>query len=593
VHDIAEFIALHEPFGELEESELKRLAASTEIEFFPAGTTIERRASPEVIWMVRRGSIELSDGKRLLDLLHEGELFGDPAVLSSLAPGTVAVAHEDSLCYALPASELGLELGRPIGSSLGPADAGRGAAEAAQRPARDLIAGKPVLCEPGTTVREAARQMVATGSDSILVQAGGELLGIVTDRDLRAVVARGRSSDSPVETVMSSPVITAAPDATGAEVMTAMLDHDVRHLPVSAGREGVLGVIDAGGLLAAEADAPFVLRRAIAHATDREELRSEAQRLLTTTVAMHRAGLPHSHLSRVISIVSDALVGRMIELAVADQGLPPSAFAWLTLGSHGRREPVPSSDIDSGMSWKEGDAGPYMREVASDVAGCIEAVGWRLDPHGVTAGGQFGASAIGDWRRAIDTWLTRPSDERVLIALSILLDGRVSYGDSELDPTAMLRATEDRPALMSWLLRLALASKPPTGFFHDLVVESSGEHRGTLDIKRGGLLPIVDLARYLGTRAGAAGTATTERLRAAAEAGVIEGLQASVLEEAFDLFASLRLGHQVEQIEEGARPDDHLDPRRLTPLTRRNLRAAFREVGAIQKSLSGTLSAAV
>ena len=35
------------------------------------------------------------------------------------------------------------------------------------------------------------------------------------------------------------------------------------------------------------------------------------------------------------------------------------------------------------------------------------------------------------------------------------------------------------------MLRLALAAKPPTGFRHDIVVEDSGEQKGTFDIKHG------------------------------------------------------------------------------------------------------------
>ena len=37
-------------------------------------------------------------------------------------------------------------------------------------------------------------------------------------------------------------------------------------------------------------------------------------------------------------------------------------------------------------------------------------------------------------------------------------------------------------------------------------------------------------------------------------------------------------------------PDDHLDPSQLDPLTRRYLRDAFREVAAVQRSLTGELS---
>ena len=87
---------------------------------------------------------------------------------------------------------------------------------------------------------------------------------------------------------------------------------------------------------------------------------------------------------------------------------------------------------------------------------------------------------------------------------------------------ALLRDARPRPDLLRLLLRLALASKPPTGFMRDIVVEHSGEHAGHFDIKHGGLLPIVNIARYAGLAAGATTTSTVERLRAAAADGQLD-----------------------------------------------------------------------
>ena len=136
------------------------------------------------------------------------------------------------------------------------------------------------------------------------------------------------------------------------------------------------------------------------------------------------------------------------------------------------------------------------------------------------------------------------------------------------------------------MLRLALAQKLPTGFRGNIVVESSGEHGGSFDIKHSGLLSVVDIARFGALKAGAKVTATIERLRAASELGAIEPPHARTLEEAYDLFTSLRLEHQIQQLEQGNEPNDHVDPKELSELTRRYLRDAFREVAAVQKSLS-------
>jgi CBS domain-containing protein len=296
----------------------------------------------------------------------------------------------------------------------------------------------------------------------------------------------------------------------------------------------------------------------------------------------------------------------MIEFAIEIEGSPLVEFAWLQLGSHGRREPLLSSDLDSGMSWRdipEGKeiSGPrrvlagepterYMHAIAAHVARSVSSLDWRLDPHGVNATGSFSASSIEDWREAISRWLTQPDRESVLVATSILLDGRINYGDPSVNPRKILFETKkNRSTLLRWMLRLALASKPPTGFRRDIVVESSGEHHGTFDIKRSGLLLVTDLARYAGLRAEADVLSTPERLRAGGDAGVFAQAQARTLEEAFDLFSTLRIEHQVQQVEEGHEPDDYIDPKQLNALTRRYLRDAFRELASVQKSLSGEL----
>jgi CBS domain-containing protein len=137
---------------------------------------------------------------------------------------------------------------------------------------------------------------------------------------------------------------------------------------------------------------------------------------------------------------------------------------------------------------------------------------------------------------------------------------------------------------------VGLAPRPPTGFLRDVVVEQSGEHRGRLDIKRGGLLPIVNLARYGAVAAGSRVTGTVDRLRVAARAGTLDRQTAESLEEAFDLLTALRLDHQVDALRHARPADDFIDPRTLNPLARRYLRDAFRTIASTQRSLGNQLS---
>jgi CBS domain-containing protein len=123
-------------------------------------------------------------------------------------------------------------------------------------------------------------------------------------------------------------------------------------------------------------------------------------------------------------------------------------------------------------------------------------------------------------------------------------------------------------------------------------VEHSGERRGQLDLKHGGVVPIVDLARWAAMAAGVTLSSTAERLRVAGEAGILPHGDARTLLEAHELFVGLRLERQIEQLVAGETPDDYIDPAALSPLTRSYLREAFRAVAAVQKRVAAELQVA-
>jgi CBS domain-containing protein len=239
----------------------------------------------------------------------------------------------------------------------------------------------------------------------------------------------------------------------------------------------------------------------------------------------------------------------------------------------------------------DADVAGYMRRLGGAVVDELAAMGWRPDAHGVSATAAMSSSSMGEWRAAIADWMEGPTEEPVLVAISIVLDARSIYGpDQGLDVPALVREIHPRPDLLRLILRLALSTKPPTGFLRNIVVEHSGEHAGHLDIKHGGLLPVVNLARYGALAAGATTTSTIERLEVAGEAGTLNATDAATLGEAFDLFSELRLEHQLRLLEAGREPGNLIDPKTLNPLTRRYLRDAFRAVASVQRSLDTKLA---
>ena len=605
VRDVAEFLKRHPPFSDLDAATVARLAERADVERFPAGTKIFEQGAepPDAVRVVREGAVELVDRGRVVDLLGEGELFGHPSMVAALPTGLEARARGDSTCLALPAEDVLPLLARPAGLTYlarslldrprpGPLLAADVSGfDLAHQPVTSLISKQPIICEPETPLRQAATQMARAGASSVLVRLGSGQFGIVTDRDLRSrVVAHGLSADAAVSQVMTAPAVTIGAERNGADVLMEMLEHGIRHLPVLTPRAEVLGVVSDLDLLAAETRTPFALRRAIAAAEDTARLRDAARRLEPAVIALHEAGLAPSQISGLISAVTDALIRRALDLAEARFGGPTPDFAWLALGSHARREAVPSSDLDSGIVWADTSDGDAPQVLAHETLETLTATGVRSDTHGLTATGSLVANSARDWRRNVTTWLAEPAADNAVMALSIVLDHRTIHGPADaFEAFGPLRAVHLRPHVLRLLLRLAVAIRPPTGFLRDFVIEHSGEHRGTLDIKKGGVLPVVTIARYAGHAAGATATTTQERLRAAADEGILSGPEARTLEEAYAIFASLRIAHQATQLQAGIEPDDHIDPKSLGPLARHHLRDAFRAVASVQRNLDREL----
>lgn len=105
---------------------------------------------------------------------------------------------------------------------------------------------------PDDPVLDAIKSMAQRRVGALLVMKGGELVGIISERDYaRKVILLGRSSnDTPVSQIMSTPVHTVTSKRSVEDCMRLMTQHRVRHLPVvENGR--VVGVISIGDLVKA------------------------------------------------------------------------------------------------------------------------------------------------------------------------------------------------------------------------------------------------------------------------------------------------------------------------------------------------------
>lgn len=127
----------------------------------------------------------------------------------------------------------------------------------------DLGLRPVVVVAPSASLGQAARVMRAHDISALVVGAPGELVSIVTERDLTQALADAQPPEAAVEAIASPEPLTVSPDATVMDAATLMLRTGIRHLVVTKGRRAV-GVVSMRDVLAAliqavTPDAVFVM----------------------------------------------------------------------------------------------------------------------------------------------------------------------------------------------------------------------------------------------------------------------------------------------------------------------------------------------
>ena len=606
--EVRDFLAQHPPFDALPEEVLDRLPARCSLRYARRGSVVLHAGGRgDRLWVVRSGAVDITDEGRLVDRVGAGGCFGMSALVEHGPIRYDATAREDSLFITLPQADFD-ELARAhpevavffaathhgrIRTALGQLQQPRTGSAVFRTAVADLLRSAPVSTAPQVTIAEAARRMTEEGVSSILVMEQDRLVGILTDRDLRRrVVAAGTPTDRPVREVMTLDPVTISSQALALEVMLEMTGRNIHHLPVVDAEGQVVGLVTTTDLVRLERSNPVYLVTDLAKARDVDAVVGLAARIPRIVEQLVTEDATAEDVGRVATALTDAVTVRVLELAEAELGPAPAPWAWVALGSAAREELTLRGDQDHAMVLAdEADPGdPWWGAVAERVTDALEACGVERCDGDVMATNPRWRKRVQDWQVQFARWAHEPQPDAVLWA-AIFYDMRAVHGDAELvrrlrDEVVTRGSRSD--LLLAHLAGQAARMRPPIGFFRGFVLEDAGEHRDTLDIKRG-ISAIVQLARVHALRAGATALPTGARLAAARARGVLPVESAVDLADAHELMSYLRLQHQVAQVRDGRRPDNHLDPESLSSLDRRHLRDAFQIVRQAQHGLSTRL----
>ncbi|MBZ8177140.1 CBS domain-containing protein [Corynebacterium poyangense] len=606
IEAVRDFIAEVEPFSRLPESVLNDVARHITMTYVPKGTEVVAYGhNNDQLFIIRTGAVDVLDEQGLLlDRRDAGGSFGYSSLMGEPNFRYQVITVEDSLLMILKESTFSeLAQAHPEFERFYSSQSRRIAAEAEQLrqgPSNELLrttistfmVTNP-LCIPATTsIQHAAVVMRDHDSSSLLVTASdGELRGILTDRDLRSrVLAAGHDPQQPVSTIMTSNLLTTSSTAPAFEVMLLMAEHGIHHMPVVDDGElrGILSSADVIRLLHQD---PIYLTADLSRRTF-EDMTDAYRDAVTLALRFIEKGSHPQDVAGLLTMVADSIARRLITLAEEELGPAPIPWAFVALGSQGRKEMGLASDQDNALildnSYREDEHGEYFRRFTEMICQGLHRAGQILCPGDMMAQNPQWRMTLAQWQDTFHTWITAPQPEALLHA-QIFFDLRGIAGDQHLVDSLhrdVVEMAQGASRLHAHLAALAARREPPLGFFRGFVVDRSGEYANTLDVKKGGIAAIVQMARLYALHAGSLSLSTRSRLQEAAAAGTLSDDSSRNLQDAFDVLSSLTLKHQADQVIAGHDPDYHLNPANLSKMDREHLRDSFQLIKNLQTALA-------
>ncbi|WP_169432975.1 DUF294 nucleotidyltransferase-like domain-containing protein [Desulfotignum balticum] len=336
------------------------------------------------------------------------------------------------------------------------------------------------------------------------------------------------------------------------------------------------------------------LIREITRAGRVEEIIGKHSQLPRLIHSMLTSGTRIRTVTWLVTAFSDAILHRLMAFAIAELGPPPLPFAFITLGSEGRKEQTLKTDQDNAIIFQDPPKGEavdtfqtYFLVLGEKVCTWLDQSGFDFCQGGIMAKNPKWCQPLSRWKNCFSSWIhaAAPQD---LLHTSIFFDFRFAYGDPAITDNL---TTHLHASLSNWtgffrnMAHNAVYFKPPIGFFGNLQVNARGPHKHCLDIKMAGI-PIVDFARIYSLKHGIKQTSTQERLYQLYVKKVLSKAEYNELDQAYSFMMQLRFKVQIQAIlGQNQNPDNFVNPRHLSFIEKRTLKEILKKIKEIQARL--------
>ena len=420
-----------------------------------------------------------------------------------------------------------------------------------------FIARNPQSCLMDASIRSCAEAMSRKKQNGILIKGPhGEFLGLVTDRDLRhRVIARGKSFDDPVYSIMSSPVISVPDNALLFEALISLQQNKVTHIAIKDSTGNLSGLISHEELLEMQQNTTAFLMRQIEKAEHPDELIQYSSKTRGIVKVLEQSGAKTRNITRIITSVTDALTKKFIQMAVQEAGSPPAPYVFIAMGSEGRGEQTLATDQDNGIIYqdvteeKKEDTQTYFLALGQRVNDWLNQAGYNYCMGGVMAGNAEWCMPLSKWKARVKDWIINAEPKAVLEA-SIFFDFRsISVDCSMCDELQSFvdETSKNKKPFFYQMADQTLKFKSSSDLTsHFTVKKSTGQK--VFDIKRV-LFPISSFSRLYAIHNQIKTRSTFGRLQSLNQSGLLSDDLHTRLSEGYDFLMMLRYKAQLHAIE--------------------------------------------
>ncbi|CCN73537.1 putative signal-transduction protein containing cAMP-binding and CBS domains [Vibrio nigripulchritudo SFn118] len=560
------------PFDRLSLQEQESLRSSLDVAYYRKNEVILKPGQQNTsLHILIKGAVEerSGDDEEIFAHYANDDLFD----VRSQLEGNVKhkyVALEDTLSYLLPKSvftqlyQTNDQFAAYFDSNLSKRQALLEAAQKQQNLGEfiltkvdDSIYHPVLVLSPDEPLNAVTRLMKEQSIDSALVQLNQEdprldakpspyPYGIITRTNmLHAVMLDGCALNTPVGDIATYPVFYVEEDDFLFNAMITMTRNRMKRVMVCNGEQPV-GMLDMTQILSSFSTHSHVLSLSIARAQSIDELAIAANRQRNLVESLISNGIRTRFVMELISAVNEQIIEKAFHLVVPEERHEQCCL--IVLGSEGRGEQVLKTDQDNALLIKDDVEWPDSQRTMDKLTHTLQQLGYPPCPGNVMVNNPEWVNSQSGWQQVISQWIKKGTPEHVM-KLAIMADAHAVAGNRELLTPIATHISQTMKNNMLVLLdftRPALQFSLPLTLFGNVKKSKDG-----LDIKRGGIFPIVHGIRALTLEYALEEKNTFDRIEALQRKKILEPDTADNLSEALKLFFKLRLSQQLSEHHSG------------------------------------------